>query len=61
MQTAEWVRYLHGHDLEAVARLIALLYSPEPEPDLVAVLESFDRVVEQARDLVLQGKVNVFD
>jgi hypothetical protein len=61
LQTTEWVRYLQGHDLEAAARLIALPNSSEPEPDLVAILASLDRLVEQARDSVLQGKVNAFD
>ena len=61
LQTTEWVRYLQGHDLEAAARLIVLPRSSEPEPDLVAILDSFDRLVEQARDSVLQGKVNAFD
>lgn len=61
LQTTEWVRYLQGHDLEAAAQLIALPRSSEPEPDLVAILDSIDRLVEQARDSVLQGKVNAFD
>jgi hypothetical protein len=61
LQTTEWVRYLQGHDLEAAARLIALPHASEPEPDLVAILDSLDRLVEQARDSVLQGKVNAFD
>ncbi|KAH7418857.1 hypothetical protein BKA64DRAFT_717485 [Cadophora sp. MPI-SDFR-AT-0126] len=61
LQTTEWVRYLQGHDLEAAARLIALPHSSEPEPDLVSILASLDRLVEQARDSVLQGKVNAFD
>ncbi|PVH76122.1 hypothetical protein DL98DRAFT_592578 [Cadophora sp. DSE1049] len=33
----------------------------EPEPDLVAILDSLDRLIEQARDSVLQGKINAFD
>jgi hypothetical protein len=61
IQTTEWIRYLQGHDIEAAARLIALPHSSEPEPDLVAILASFDRLIEQARDSVLQGKVNAFD
>lgn len=61
LQTTEWVRYLQGHNLEAAARLINLPRSSEPEPDLVSILDSFDRLVEQARDSVLQGKINAFD
>jgi hypothetical protein len=61
LQTTEWVRYLQGHDLEAEAQLIALPRSSEPEPDLVAILDSIDRLVEQARNSVLQGKVNALD
>lgn len=61
LQTTEWVRYLRGHDLEAAAQLIALPHSSEPEPSLIAVLDSLDRLVELARYSVLQGKVNAFD
>jgi hypothetical protein len=61
LQTTEWVRYLQGHDLEAAAQLIVLPHTSEPEPDLVAILDSFDRLVEQARNSILQGKVNAFD
>jgi hypothetical protein len=61
LQTTEWVRYLQGHDLEAAARLIALPDPGLPEPGLVAILESLDRLVEQARDSIVQGKVNAFD
>ena len=34
---------------------------PEPEPQLVLILDSFDRVIEQARISLLEDKVNVFD
>lgn len=61
LQTTEWVRYLQGHDLDAAAQLIALRHPSEPEPGLVAILDSFDRLIEQARDSVLQGKINAFD
>ncbi|KFY96576.1 hypothetical protein V500_02409 [Pseudogymnoascus sp. VKM F-4518 (FW-2643)] len=61
LQTTEWVRYLQGHNLGAAARLVALPHSSEPEPDLVAILGSFDCLIEQARDSVLQGKINAFD
>lgn len=46
LQTTEWVQYLQSHDLKAAAQLIALLRSSEPEPDLVAILDSIDRLVE---------------
>ncbi|PVH71400.1 hypothetical protein DL98DRAFT_540096 [Cadophora sp. DSE1049] len=55
------VRYLQGYDLEGAARLIALPHAFEPKPDLVAILAFLDRLVEQARDSVLEGKVNAFD
>jgi len=61
LQTTKWVRYLQGYDLEAAARLIALPHSSKPEQDLVAILDSLDRLIEQARNFVLQGKINAFD
>jgi hypothetical protein len=61
LQTAEWVRYLQGHDLEAAAQLTDLPHPSKPEPDLVAILDSLVRLVEQARNSVQQGKLNAFD
>jgi hypothetical protein len=61
LQTMEWVWYLQGHDLDAAAQLIALPHLPEPEPNLIAILNSLNRLIEQARDSVLQGKINAFD
>jgi hypothetical protein len=61
LQTTEWIRYLEGHDLKLVAQLIALPYSFEEEGNLIALVESFDRVIEMARDSISQGKVNAFD
>ncbi|KFY78874.1 hypothetical protein V499_02049 [Pseudogymnoascus sp. VKM F-103] len=62
LQTTEWVRYLQGRNLGAAAWLIALPHSSsKPEPDLIAILDSFDRLVEQARESIKQGKINAFD
>jgi hypothetical protein len=61
LQTTEWVRYLQGHDLEAAAELIALPHPSKPEPDLVAILDSLDQLIEEARDSVLQDKINAFN
>ena len=61
LQTTEWVRYLQGYSLPAAVELIALPHPSQPEPDLEALLESFSCVIEQARDSILQGKVNAFD
>src|SRR5436190_2328083 len=61
LQTTDWIRYLEGHNLQAAAELIALPHPSEPEPELVALLDALDRLVEQARNSILQGKVNAFD
>lgn len=62
LQTTEWVRYLQGRNLGAAAWLIALPHSSsKPEPDLIAILDSFDRLVEHARESIKQGKINAFD
>ena len=61
LQTTDWIRYLEGHNLQAAAKLIALPHPSEPEPELVALLDALDRLVEQARNSILQGKVNAFD
>jgi hypothetical protein len=52
---------LQGYNLQAAAKLIALLYPSEPKPELEALLDAFDRIIEQARDSILQGKLNAFD
>ena len=41
--------------------MIKLPYLVKEEEHLVALLNSFDRVIKQARDLILQGKINAFD
>jgi hypothetical protein len=74
LDVTEWPGYLQQHDPLQAARLIRLpqnyanavaLRQPvevvEPEPQLVLMLDSLDRLVEQARDSLLEGKVNVFD
>jgi len=61
LQTTEWVRYLQGYNLLAATELITLLHPSQPEPDLEALLESFECIIEQARNSILQGKVNAFD
>ncbi|KFY28547.1 hypothetical protein V491_00416 [Pseudogymnoascus sp. VKM F-3775] len=50
-----------SHNLGDAAQLVALPHSFEPEPELVAILGSFDRLIDQARDSVLQCKINAFD
>jgi hypothetical protein len=61
LQTTDWIRYLEGHNLQAAAELIALPHPLDPEHELAALLDALDRLVEQARNSTLQGKVNVFD
>ena len=52
---------MQDHSLQAAAELIALPHPSAPEPELAALLEALDRLVEQARNSILQGKVNAFD
>jgi hypothetical protein len=61
LQTTDWIRYLESHNLQAAAKLIALPHPSEPEPEPVALLDALDRLVDQARNSILQGKVNAFD
>jgi hypothetical protein len=61
LQTTQWAQYLQGHSLSAAAELAVLPRDSRPEPDLVLLLESLDRLDEQARDSVVQGKINIFD
>jgi hypothetical protein len=69
----QWTRYLQGLDLPQAAQLIDIPSSTahkksaldrqdsRSEEFLLLLLESFDRVIEQARDSLLRDKVNVFD
>jgi hypothetical protein len=52
LQTTEWVRYPQGYSLSAAAELFALPNPSQPEPDLKALLESFDCIIEQARNSI---------
>jgi hypothetical protein len=73
LDTTQWMRYLEGHDLAQAATLV---YLPEAaaakhaaiggnngfaDLHLLLLLDSFDRVIETARESLLQDKVNVFD
>lgn len=67
LETTRWTRYLHGQDLVQAARLIEIpsLVADQQEDQsealLLLLLDSFDRVIEQARASLLEDKVNVFD
>jgi hypothetical protein len=59
-----WEQYLQGHDLRVIARLTE---PPVSRSGLAAdrylglILVAFDRLIEQARAIIVQGEVNVFD
>ncbi|KAH6662285.1 hypothetical protein B0J14DRAFT_687285 [Halenospora varia] len=73
LDTTQWTRYLKGHDLLQTARLIEIPSSlavrkaaldgqgDQSEYHLLLLLDSFDRVIEQARSSLLGDKVNDFD
>jgi hypothetical protein len=72
LDTNQWTRYLQGRDLLQAARLIQLPYpaaqqtASDMQPHsvehlLTFLLEAFDRVIEQARNSLVQDRVNVFD
>jgi hypothetical protein len=67
LETTQWTRYLHGQDLLQAARLIEIpslvadRQEDQTEALLLLLLDSFDRVIEQARASLLEDKVNVFD
>lgn len=73
LDTTQWARYLRGHDLQRAACLIEIPSPPavqqavseqqdgQSEHDLLLLLDSFDRVIEQARRSLLEDRVNVFD
>ena len=67
LETTQWTRYLHGQDLVQTARLIKIPSPVAPQQEdqsdslLLLLLDSFDRVIEQARTSLLEDRVNVFD
>lgn len=61
LEMTRWSVYLCGQDLRVAARLVEL---PDPNTDdgcLLAVVAAFDRVIEQARNSILEDRVSVFD
>jgi hypothetical protein len=60
LDMTRWPRYLHGHDLPTVSRL-ARLPDKSTEPELLAITESLERVVQAAHVSVCEDKINVFD
>ncbi|KAF4620106.1 hypothetical protein G7Y89_g14715 [Cudoniella acicularis] len=74
LETTQWTSYLQGHDLRQATALIELHLSTaatrqaaldEQESrstdQLRLLLDSFDRVIEQARNSLLEDRINVFD
>jgi hypothetical protein len=73
LDTTQWARYTHGHNLHQAARLIHLPDSYQQAGSTIAqtvdptdyhlpiILDSLDRIIEQARLSLQEGQVNVFD
>lgn len=67
LDLTQWERCLQGHKLNHVACLLQLpspgsLFDPDqPDSQLLLLLESFDRVIERARESLRTDRVNVFD
>jgi hypothetical protein len=73
LDATQWTQYLQGHDLVQAAQLIHLprpiavqvatggLEEGQGEHRLLLLLDSFDRVIEQARSSPLEDKFNIFD
>jgi hypothetical protein len=74
LETTQWTTYLRGHNLRQAAALIELPPSPAAIPQatlsehesrsteqLRLLLDSFDRLIEQARKSLLEDRVDVFD
>jgi hypothetical protein len=61
-----WERYLWGYNLSRVARLLDLplphpLFDPDqPDDHLVLILDSFDRLIKQARESLQTNRINIF-
>jgi hypothetical protein len=60
LEMTRWPRYFNGLDMTKVA---PLAYAPNPitEAALVALGESFDRVIEQAYQSICEDRISVFD
>ncbi|KFY24829.1 hypothetical protein V491_02001 [Pseudogymnoascus sp. VKM F-3775] len=73
LDTTQWTRYTQSHNLHEAARLIRLPDSYRPvgstsvqtvdpaDHHLLVILESFDRIIKQARNSLKEDRVNVFD
>lgn len=67
LDLTQWERYLKGYDLNRVARLLDLpspypLFDPnQPDDHLVLILDSLDRLIEQARESLRTDQINIFD
>jgi hypothetical protein len=74
LETTQWTSYLRGHGLRQAAALIKLSPSmastrqaalneqeSRSKDQLRLLLDSFDRVIEQARSSLLEDWINVFD
>jgi Orsellinic acid/F9775 biosynthesis cluster protein D len=66
LETTQWPKYLASHDLGEAMCLIDLPGNITPASSqsdccLSAILAAFDRLIEQARESVLAGEINVFD
>jgi hypothetical protein len=67
LDLTQWERYFRGYNLSRVVRLLDLpsphpLFDPnQPDDHLVLILDSFDRLIEQARESLRTDRINIFD
>lgn len=67
LDLTQWERYFRGYNLSRVAHLLDLssphpLFDPnQPDNHLVLILDSLDRLIEQARESLRIDRINIFD
>lgn len=60
LETTKWTEYLKGRDLAATAMLIKPA-TPLDDDCLLQTVAPLDRVIDQARESVLNDRINIFD
>lgn len=61
LEVTHWINFLRSQNLRFVVHLTLLSISDSSDYTLTAILQAFDRIIEEGREFVRQDRISVFD